>query len=194
MPIVILILARFGIVSAGFLLRALRIALMAITAAVVTPSGDADHDDLRRGRWCSSICWASPSPDGGATRPDAAAKPVSVPAGWRLLSDACSMPARSPRSTRGGLHAGRRGEGPGLRRRVGRGAGRGAGRCWLRAERRRGRSLGDPLAPSADAPRRARRSGLARPLSSAGASLQRLDATIKAETRGAPTAAGGRCG
>jgi sec-independent protein translocase protein TatC len=43
MPIVILILARFGIVSAGFLLRHFRMALMiiAITAAVVTPSGDA---------------------------------------------------------------------------------------------------------------------------------------------------------
>lgn len=43
MPIVILILARFGIVTPGFLLRHFRMALMAIaiTAAVVTPSGDA---------------------------------------------------------------------------------------------------------------------------------------------------------
>jgi sec-independent protein translocase protein TatC len=43
MPIVILILARFGIVSAGFLLRHFRIAVMviAIAAAVITPSGDA---------------------------------------------------------------------------------------------------------------------------------------------------------
>jgi sec-independent protein translocase protein TatC len=43
MPIVILILARFGIVSAGFLLRHFRFAVMviAIAAAVITPSGDA---------------------------------------------------------------------------------------------------------------------------------------------------------
>jgi sec-independent protein translocase protein TatC len=43
MPVVILILARFGIVTAGFLLRHFRFALMviAILAAVVTPSGDA---------------------------------------------------------------------------------------------------------------------------------------------------------
>ena len=43
MPIVILVLSRFGIVTPGFLMRHLRIAIMviAITAAVVTPSGDA---------------------------------------------------------------------------------------------------------------------------------------------------------
>jgi len=43
MPIVILILARFGIVTPSFLLRHFRLAVMviAITAAVVTPSGDA---------------------------------------------------------------------------------------------------------------------------------------------------------
>jgi sec-independent protein translocase protein TatC len=43
MPIVILVLARFGIVTPGFLWRHIRIAIMAIaiTAAVVTPSGDA---------------------------------------------------------------------------------------------------------------------------------------------------------
>ena len=43
MPVVILILARFGIVTPSFLLRHFRLAVMviAITAAVVTPSGDA---------------------------------------------------------------------------------------------------------------------------------------------------------
>ena len=43
MPIVILLLARFGIVTPGFLLRHLRVAIVviAIVAAVVTPSGDA---------------------------------------------------------------------------------------------------------------------------------------------------------
>jgi sec-independent protein translocase protein TatC len=43
MPVVILVLARFGIVTPGFLMRHIRIAIMviAITAAVVTPSGDA---------------------------------------------------------------------------------------------------------------------------------------------------------
>jgi sec-independent protein translocase protein TatC len=43
MPIVILVLARFGIVTPGFLMRHFRMAVMviAITAAVVTPSGDA---------------------------------------------------------------------------------------------------------------------------------------------------------
>lgn len=43
MPVVILILARFGIITPGFLWRHFRIAIMviAIVAAVVTPSGDA---------------------------------------------------------------------------------------------------------------------------------------------------------
>ena len=43
MPVLILILARFGIITPGFLLRHFRIAIMviAIVAAVVTPSGDA---------------------------------------------------------------------------------------------------------------------------------------------------------
>ncbi len=43
MPIVILVLARFGIVTPGFLLRHFRIAVMviAIAAALITPSGDA---------------------------------------------------------------------------------------------------------------------------------------------------------
>ncbi len=43
MPIVILVLARFGIVTPQFLWRHFRIAIMVIgiTAAVVTPSGDA---------------------------------------------------------------------------------------------------------------------------------------------------------
>lgn len=43
MPIVILVLSRFGIVTPGFLLRHFRIAVMviAIAAAVITPSGDA---------------------------------------------------------------------------------------------------------------------------------------------------------
>lgn len=43
MPIAILILARFGIVTPGFLLRHFRTAVMviAIAAAVITPSGDA---------------------------------------------------------------------------------------------------------------------------------------------------------
>jgi sec-independent protein translocase protein TatC len=43
MPIVILVLSRFGIVTPGFLMRHFRMAVMviAITAAVVTPSGDA---------------------------------------------------------------------------------------------------------------------------------------------------------
>src|SRR5262249_26034147 len=43
MPIVILLLARFGIVTPGFLLRHLRVAILviAIAAAVITPSGDA---------------------------------------------------------------------------------------------------------------------------------------------------------
>jgi sec-independent protein translocase protein TatC len=43
MPIVILVLSRFGIVTPGFLMRHFRIAIMviAIAAAVITPSGDA---------------------------------------------------------------------------------------------------------------------------------------------------------
>jgi sec-independent protein translocase protein TatC len=43
MPIVILVLSRFGIVTPGFLIRHLRMAIMviAIAAAVITPSGDA---------------------------------------------------------------------------------------------------------------------------------------------------------
>jgi sec-independent protein translocase protein TatC len=43
MPIVILVLSRFGIVTPGFLMRHFRIAVMAIAiaAAVITPSGDA---------------------------------------------------------------------------------------------------------------------------------------------------------
>ena len=43
MPIVILVLSRFGIVTPGFLMRHFRIAIMviAISAAVITPSGDA---------------------------------------------------------------------------------------------------------------------------------------------------------
>ncbi|HZN54904.1 MAG TPA: twin-arginine translocase subunit TatC [Candidatus Polarisedimenticolaceae bacterium] len=43
MPVVILVLARFGIVTPSFLMRHFRLAVMiiAITAAVVTPSGDA---------------------------------------------------------------------------------------------------------------------------------------------------------
>jgi sec-independent protein translocase protein TatC len=43
MPIVILILSRFGIVTPGFLMRHFRMAVMiiAIAAAVITPSGDA---------------------------------------------------------------------------------------------------------------------------------------------------------
>jgi sec-independent protein translocase protein TatC len=43
MPIVILLLARFGIITPGFLLRHLRVAILAIAiaAAVITPSGDA---------------------------------------------------------------------------------------------------------------------------------------------------------
>ena len=43
MPIVILVLSRFGIVTPGFLMRHFRMAVMviAIAAAVVTPSGDA---------------------------------------------------------------------------------------------------------------------------------------------------------
>ena len=43
MPIVILVLARFGIVTPSFLLRHFRMAIMviAIAAAVITPSGDA---------------------------------------------------------------------------------------------------------------------------------------------------------
>jgi len=43
MPVLILILARFGIITPGFLMRHFRIAIMviAIVAAVVTPSGDA---------------------------------------------------------------------------------------------------------------------------------------------------------
>ena len=43
MPILILLLARFGIVTPGFLLRHLRVAILiiAIAAAVITPSGDA---------------------------------------------------------------------------------------------------------------------------------------------------------
>jgi len=43
MPVVILVLSRFGIVTPGFLLRHFRMAIMviAITAAVITPSGDA---------------------------------------------------------------------------------------------------------------------------------------------------------
>lgn len=43
MPIVILVLSRFGIVTPGFLMRHFRIAVMgiAIAAALVTPSGDA---------------------------------------------------------------------------------------------------------------------------------------------------------
>jgi sec-independent protein translocase protein TatC len=43
MPVVILILARFGIITPGFLMRHFRIAIMviAIAAAVITPSGDA---------------------------------------------------------------------------------------------------------------------------------------------------------
>jgi sec-independent protein translocase protein TatC len=43
MPIVILVLSRFGIVTPGFLMKHFRIAVMviAIAAAVITPSGDA---------------------------------------------------------------------------------------------------------------------------------------------------------
>ena len=43
MPIIILVLSRFGIVTPGFLLRHFRFAVMviAIAAAVITPSGDA---------------------------------------------------------------------------------------------------------------------------------------------------------
>jgi len=43
MPIVILVLSRFGIVTPGFLMRHFRMAVMviAIAAAVITPSGDA---------------------------------------------------------------------------------------------------------------------------------------------------------
>jgi sec-independent protein translocase protein TatC len=43
MPIVILVLSRFGIVTPAFLMRHFRIAIMiiAIAAAVITPSGDA---------------------------------------------------------------------------------------------------------------------------------------------------------
>ena len=43
MPVLILVLARFGIVTPGFLLRHFRMAVMiiAIVAAVITPSGDA---------------------------------------------------------------------------------------------------------------------------------------------------------
>jgi sec-independent protein translocase protein TatC len=43
MPIIILVLSRFGIVTPGFLLRHFRMAVMiiAIAAAVITPSGDA---------------------------------------------------------------------------------------------------------------------------------------------------------
>lgn len=43
MPVVILVLSRFGIVTPGFLMRHFRIAVMviAIAAAVITPSGDA---------------------------------------------------------------------------------------------------------------------------------------------------------
>ena len=43
MPIVILLLSRFGIVTPGFLIRHLRMAVMviAIVAALITPSGDA---------------------------------------------------------------------------------------------------------------------------------------------------------
>jgi sec-independent protein translocase protein TatC len=43
MPIVILVLSRFGIVTPGFLMRHFRMAIMviAIAAAVITPSGDA---------------------------------------------------------------------------------------------------------------------------------------------------------
>ena len=43
MPIIILVLSRFGIVTPGFLMRHFRMAVMiiAIAAAVITPSGDA---------------------------------------------------------------------------------------------------------------------------------------------------------
>lgn len=43
LPILILVLSRFGIVTPGFLIRHLRMAIMviAIAAAVITPSGDA---------------------------------------------------------------------------------------------------------------------------------------------------------
>jgi sec-independent protein translocase protein TatC len=43
MPVVILILARFGIITPGFLVRHMKTALMviAIVAALITPSGDA---------------------------------------------------------------------------------------------------------------------------------------------------------
>ena len=43
MPILILVLSRFGIVTPGFLIRHLRMAVMviAIAAALITPSGDA---------------------------------------------------------------------------------------------------------------------------------------------------------
>jgi len=43
MPIVILVLSRFGIVTPAFLMRHFRMAVMiiAIAAAVITPSGDA---------------------------------------------------------------------------------------------------------------------------------------------------------
>ncbi len=43
MPVLILVLSRFGIVTPGFLMRHFRIAIMviAIAAAVITPSGDA---------------------------------------------------------------------------------------------------------------------------------------------------------
>jgi sec-independent protein translocase protein TatC len=43
MPVVILVLSRFGIVTPGFLMRHFRMAVMiiAIAAAVITPSGDA---------------------------------------------------------------------------------------------------------------------------------------------------------
>ena len=43
MPIIILVLSRFGIVTPGFLIRHLRMAIMviAIAAALITPSGDA---------------------------------------------------------------------------------------------------------------------------------------------------------
>src|SRR5262245_42567299 len=43
MPIIILVLSRFGIVTPGFLMRHFRLAVMviAIAAAVITPSGDA---------------------------------------------------------------------------------------------------------------------------------------------------------
>jgi sec-independent protein translocase protein TatC len=52
MPIVILVLSRFGIVTPGFLMRHFRMAVMviAIAAAVVTPSGDALTMTVSRSR------------------------------------------------------------------------------------------------------------------------------------------------